>query len=92
MSALKLRDKRFLGYTLKASQNVSGIWMNEDEPGGPFICIAHRGVWTITVSIGKNKFEAEGPTERKARINFASKLTMIKEAIATIEKWEKRDS
>ena len=92
MSALKLRDKRFLGYTLKASQNVSGVWMSEDEPGVPFICIAHRGVWTITVSIGKNKFEAEGPTERKARINFASKLTMIKEAITMIEKWAKRDS
>lgn len=73
--------KRFLGFTLRPSENLHNVWMNEDEPGGPFICISHRGTWTITVSIGKNKFEAEGPTERKARINFASKVTMIKEAI-----------
>jgi hypothetical protein len=64
--------------------------MNEDKPGDPFICIAHRGTWTITVGVYQNKFEAEGPTERKARINFASKITSIREALGLVDKWAKR--
>jgi hypothetical protein len=88
MPKAKIIDKTFLGQVLKASPNLSGVWMNENDEGGLFICIAHRGIWTITVSVGKNKFEGEGPTERKARIDFTTKLVMAKQAITLIERWE----
>jgi len=78
------------GFTLKPSENLGGVWMNEDKPGDPFICIAHRGKWLITVSVDRRKFEAEGKTERKARINFAHEVSMISDAIGAIKAWAKR--
>ena len=78
-----------MGFELIPCPNLNGVWMNIEE--SPFICIAHRlRIWNITVSFGGHKFEAEGPTEAKARINFASKLTLLRDAIGTIETWAKR--
>lgn len=88
--AAKPRDKRFLGQVLKSSPNLGGVWMNDDVAGAPFVCIAHRGTWTITVSVAGHKFEGEGPTERKARINFMNKLVMLRQAITLIERWAER--
>jgi hypothetical protein len=90
MPKLTAGVKRFLGFTLKPSENLHNVWMNEDKPGDPFICISHRGVWTITVSVYKNRFEAEGSTERKARLNFARKISSTKEAVGLIDGWAKR--
>lgn len=92
MSKLRLRDKQFLGYALKASLNLGGVWMNDDHPGDPFICIAHRlRVWTITVSLNGSKFESEGPTEKKACIRFADKLILLRETIGILEKMARAD-
>jgi hypothetical protein len=89
MASRKL-DKTFLGFVLKHSPNLRGVWMNDDAPGDPFICISHRKVWTITVGVNGQKFEAEGPTEAKARINFAAKISSISDAINSIRTWAKR--
>ena len=86
----KPRNKRFLGQVLKASPNLGGVWMNDDVAGAPFVCIAHRGTWFITVSVAGHKFEGEGPTERKARINFRNKLVMLQQAIVLVERWGSR--
>ena len=55
-SKRKPQNKRFLGQALKASQNLGEVWMNDDVAGAPFICIAHRGTWTITVAVAGHKF------------------------------------
>lgn len=88
------RSKKFLGQVLKKVHNFNNVWMNDDKPGEPFVCLSRkgtRGTWTvITVGVAGHKFEGEGSTERKARKDFTNRLGMLKQAITLIDQWSER--
>jgi acetylornithine deacetylase/succinyl-diaminopimelate desuccinylase-like protein len=87
-SKAKSKSKRFLGFEVHKPPHLEGVWINIED--APFICIAHRKTWMVTVTIEGHKFEAEGPTEAQARSNFMSKLSDLRSTLGTIEAWSKR--
>jgi hypothetical protein len=92
MAIRRSRDKKFLGFLLKSSPNLSRVWMNEDVTGDPFICIAHRvDLWEITVAVNKYRFEGKGHTESKARIDFANNFVALRQAIGLVDSWASRE-
>jgi len=91
MASRRSRDKKFLGFVLKASQNLRHVWMNEDVPGDPFICITHRvDTWEIKVAVSKLRLEGKGSTESKARIDFANNFSLLREVVGMVDSWASR--
>lgn len=84
----KSKPKRFMGFDVLKTIHLDEVWINIEE--SPFICISHRKTWTVTVSVGGHKFEAEGPTETKARANFMTKLSELRTTLGLLEVWSKR--
>ena len=68
-----------------ASPTLCEVWMNEEIPGNPFICIAHREMWTITIGLNGFKFEGVAHTENKARRNIINNIKDQQHTINILE-------
>lgn len=80
------KDKVILGHVLKP---LGRVWMTDDN--SPFICLDKKGKrsWTITVGFDGNRFEADGPSEKKAYENLLAKVEEAQKVIDKIKSWSK---
>lgn len=83
-------DKLFLGQVLKESPNLNQVWMNDGDPGKPFVCISHRKTWTVAVGLAGHKFEGRGSTEQEARNDFTNQLASLRQTIVQLEQWSEK--
>jgi hypothetical protein len=82
------KDKVVFGHVLKPSIRFSRIWMTDDN--SPFILLSYlksKKLWTIIVEFDGIRFEADGPSEKKALANFLANVEKTQRVITNIKDW-----